>query len=315
VVDGQSIVQDLPSPSLAIASVPSTPYVLSLGTINESATPIPYASPLGPFTPATEESGTLNRLPRSTSRPQASAPTVRTGQPSGDDQALPQNYSERRRRSLTPNAFSPVSPPRSPKLSHLAHSQAFTTPGSELLLWAYARLVGTLEIDDEIVSPSDIEALRAQLRAGGFVGGGRMDIDERGPSSAAGSPSLLGAGSSILSSLFGGGPSSNVMSSAPQTSASPSYLASLFGTGMPSGPSFPGGTRSRSMSQSGRFGGVASPFFGGMFGGSSTNDDPLSFPTLETQPSVLAVDLKLAPGESRSCESNTAPLCSLLVDR
>lgn len=37
-----------------------------------------------------------------------------------------------------------------------------------------------------------------------------------------------------------------------------------------------------------------------MFG--SAGDDTGALPTLENQPSVLAVDLNLAPGESKSCE-------------
>lgn len=119
-----------------------------------------------------------------------------------------------------------------------------------------------------------------------------MDIGAASPSGGGEerSPGLGLLGSLFRSPVLGG--SGNVDSS----SSSGGYIASLFGS--PTGSSGLG--RSRSVSIGGRYGGGSGPNTGGMFG--AGGEDPRLLPTLELQPSILAVDLSLKPGESRSCE-------------
>lgn len=317
-----------PPPSASANTSNGTPYTIALDSINENATPIPYASPLGMSTPApSEQHGTERPGFRedmfSPGPPQASRPSSQGGNTNG----TPYRGTHARRRSslqypVLPNDPSlQTLPPSSPSpvsgvsggsggiYARAALSHAFAAPGTEVLLWSYARLVGTLDIDESIVPPAEVDSLRAKLRAGGLgaVGGGRMDIAERAPAAIAplngGSP---GIGLGILSSLFGGGGSpsvttnglgvgsSNALLNPQNGSSSPGYISSLFGGGSPALG------RSRSLSISGRYGGGMSSG-GGPFGGTA-GEDPSLLPTLELQPSVLAVDLNLAPGETKSCE-------------
>ncbi|KAH7104289.1 Rgp1-domain-containing protein [Auriculariales sp. MPI-PUGE-AT-0066] len=78
---------------------------------------------------------------------------------------------------------------------------ALAPPGSELLLWSYAQLSGTLELDDALIRPETQAALRQQLRAARVVGGGRMHLED-GLMPKAPTRSI---GGGFFSSLFGGG--------------------------------------------------------------------------------------------------------------
>ncbi|KAF8306817.1 Rgp1-domain-containing protein [Clavulina sp. PMI_390] len=322
----------------------NTPQVVGLNSIRENATPIPYASPMRPVTPSnsspmlppppppkripnglqTEDlfEPAQGQIPHSPARP--TGPTTYKGShsrrrssvqfppegPSSLASLLPSSpivNATPRSVSLTMSPTSPTTTPRSPLSLSLA--QTLSPPGTEVVLWAYARLVGTLELDESIIPPAEIDSLRAKLRGGGagsgvVVGGGRMDIAERAPGSSGGSGS--GSGFGILSSLFGSGSGSASPSSgaaASQGHGSGSYLSSFFGGGGSGSGSTQGGlARSRSVSMNGRYASnvpFAGASGGSMFGGSA-GDDPSLLPTLELQPSVLAVDLSLAPGEKRS---------------
>ncbi|KZW00700.1 Rgp1-domain-containing protein [Exidia glandulosa HHB12029] len=66
-----------------------------------------------------------------------------------------------------------------------ATSSAFRPPGTELLLWAYAQLSGTFELDDQIVRKEAFAALQNELRQAPVVGGGRMEIGALPPTRAA----------------------------------------------------------------------------------------------------------------------------------
>lgn len=291
----------------------STPYTLSLDPIKESATPIPYATPAGPATPDILDPHNAPNPPAFREDIFSSAhvpPTPQPRQPRGNGYT---GAHARRRSSLGfPGIGLPSNLVSSPTNGFSSLSQTFATPGTEILLWAYARLVGTLEIDEIIVPPAELDSLRAKLRTGGAIGGGRMDITERGPAAGISAPPV-GLTGGLFSSLFGGGgspsgfatQSSPTMMTPPQSAVSLGVHTSSPSTGYISSffSGSPGVTRARSMNNAGRYGGSSGHGGGsGLFGSAATaGEDPKSLPTLEMQPSVLAVDLNLAPGETRSC--------------
>lgn len=280
VFEGQSLVQEVPATPGGPPHTGGTPYTVTLDPINESATPIAYASPVGPPTP---------EPPRTISR--GGVPVFREDIFSAPaPQANGYRGAHARRRSSLGPSLSTNTPLRSLSMSPtsmmprstLAHT--FAPPGTEVLLWAYARLVGTLEVSESIVPPVEIDSLRAKLQAGGLVGGGRMDITERAP---AASGSSGGLASSLFSSFFG----NNSQTTLPQQP--PDYLSSFF-----RGASALNRSRSLNISGRGSGAGISSSLFGGAM---SVAENTMSLPTLEIQPSMLAVDLSLAPGETRSC--------------
>lgn len=286
--EGQPLVQDLPTTPSGPPHTGTNLYTVTLDPINEGATPIPYASPFGPPTPEPHGSIAREKVPA-------------FGEDVFSPYAAPAPHANgyrgahaRRRSSLgyptLPNdaplrslSISPTS--MSPRSNTLA--QTFAPPGTEVLLWAYARLIGSFEFGEGIVPSAEIDSLRAKLRAGGVMGGGRMDISERAPA-ASGSPGGLTSG--LFSSFFGSSPTA-----LPQQPPSSGYLSSFFRSGSSTL------SRSRLPNVNGR-NGDGTGFSGSPFGGAAgASEDGLSLPTLETQPSMLAVDLNLAPGETRSC--------------
>ncbi|KAF8525087.1 Rgp1-domain-containing protein [Hysterangium stoloniferum] len=126
---------------------------------------------------------------------------------------------------------------------HSAFATTFTPVPTELLLYAYAQLNGTLSIDPvSVSSSSEVLGIREALQKKAAIGGGSLDIGEG-----------LHHTRPVSNGLFG-------------------FLSSP----TPTSTTFPNN----------------------MSGATEDGEDAL--PTLETQPSMLAIDLSLAPGESRS---------------
>lgn len=144
-----------------------------------------------------------------------------------------------------------------------ASSAAFAAQGAETLLWAYAQLSGTVEIDPGAVKEGSIGTLRLRLAQSTPVGGGRMDLYDqtRGKSDAG------------WSSWF----SVPSLTSIRQASPAPtSFLSSLLSVR-------PNPTRTPDQ---------ASP------------DSPANvLSTFNPPQSMLAVDLNLLPGESKTCKT------------
>lgn len=193
----------------------------------------------------------------------------------------------------------PQQPPRT------AFSSSFAPPNTEVLLWSYAQLIGIVELDESsgIVALGTLSQLRGKLnslRTDGVVGGGRMDIG------APLSPSPVSGGGtrsrrSFISSLWGGS-----RSGPPQGSSSSGPAATAFGFGMNALSSLLGSpSLSPVVTSFANNGNNYSSPMTGLSGGLPAS----ALPTFETQPSLLAVDLNLGPGESRSCES----VCTSLV--
>lgn len=193
-------------------------------------------------------------------------------------------------RSATEQGTAATLAPKTAAPGRTTFSSSFTPPGTEVVLWSYAQLLGTIEVDETsgLIDPDACAALRSKLntlRSDGVIGGGRMDIG------APVTPNLTGshgrARRGFISSFLGGSaaPSPTTPGSTTFGAGLSSALGSLWNSPNPSpmSPSF-GASAS------------ASPMVG-MTGGL-----PLTaLPSFETQPSMLAIDLSLAPGESRTC--------------
>ena len=144
----------------------------------------------------------------------------------------------------------------------------FNPPGYETLLWAYVQLSGTVELDPAFSRPEAVRQLAAKL-AKRPVGGGSLDLKEMSPH---------------------------------PTSSSPlSGLGALLGLSSPSIGSPGRGTPSRSGFLSTMFSPRPAPVRSD--GASSSAAPSGSLTTFEPPQSLLAVDLALAPGESKSCKT------------
>ncbi|KAI5122696.1 hypothetical protein M0805_009749 [Coniferiporia weirii] len=197
---------------------------------------------------------------------------------------------------LGPPPASPpdIQPPRT------AFSSAFAQPGTELVLYAYAQLTGSLVLgavqEESRAQAQVLNAVRGALQRQQAVGGGRMDI-----SSSLDAPAPVRQGSG--------------RKHARATSLSSSLMALLSPPAPAHQPSTPGG-RSRPSSL---IASLLSPSVSSPAAIGSNNSDagtkvssglPLEtveevpadtpLPTFDIQPAMLAVDLVLAPGESRS---------------
>ncbi|KAG8889037.1 hypothetical protein FRB98_005934 [Tulasnella sp. 332] len=189
-------------------------------------------------------------------------------------------------------------PPKAQSGNRNTFSSSFAPPNTEVLLWSYAQLIGTVELDDAsgLIAPEAAGHLRGRLnslRTDGVFGGGRMDIGApMTPSPTSGGGGGSNKRRSFISSLWGGGGSA---SGTP--TASPTASGSTFGLGMNALSSLWTSP-------------AVSPIATGFANGQTTLSSPMTglsgglpasaLPTFETQPSLLAVDLNLAPGESRS---------------
>lgn len=199
-----------------------------------------------------------------------------------------------------------------------AFATTFPPSNNELILYSYVQLSGTVlitSIPGARASPDQIHtlnAVRSALLNRSVLGGGSMDITSTINTSPAPSPKPRQRQAHSRSSSFSAGSFLSLLS--------PTSLVSSM-TSSPTPPSSAGHSRTGSVRwrsssstysstpltpSSGRFptnSSSNSPSVLG-FGNVSTGQDfdpeePL--PTFEIQPAMLAVDLSLAPGESRSC--------------
>lgn len=294
-MDGQLQVQDLrPPPSLSpfspTLSASTSTYSLSLDPIAESG-----SSPtMPPMTPAI-----------TSPIPQTDPAAFRTQIPSAVNISSSAARAGPRRppqlgHGPPPAANSTLNPNQPPRT---AFSSSFPLPNTELILYSYAQLVGTLSLTPAGPSTPDqartLQDVRARLLKRQVVGGGSMDITPSLSSRPFGHGQHLGQSgrssrgrSTSVSSLFSLLSPTSLMPTSPTSSQpwSPAHRArapsmfSLFSSDPAPGPS-----------------GVGLGFGAGVGTGAEQDVDPETpLPTFEMQPSMLAVDLSLAPGESRS---------------
>ncbi|KAI0358916.1 Rgp1-domain-containing protein [Trametes cingulata] len=307
ILDGQLQLNDLrppPSPS-AFASTPNpstSTFSLSLDPIAEagSTSPGPPATPMFPSPiPASDLPNVRTHIP-------AAGPAAK--QPNGTHlyPAAPPREPPRRPSQLglghgpppSTSSTAYLKPPRS------AFSSTFPASNTELILYAYAQLLGTLTLTplpDANTSSEQARTLsqvRSRLLKRKAVGGGSMDI------TSSLSAQSLGAGSST-SGRRGSHSRSSSLSAGLFSMLSPTSLMSS-----PSQQNFVPGHRARTPSMFSLLSNGQGPpasRSGGVGLGLGTSmpeedevDPDMPLPMLEVQPSMLAVDLSLGPGESRT---------------
>ncbi|KDQ52969.1 hypothetical protein JAAARDRAFT_197762 [Jaapia argillacea MUCL 33604] len=294
--------QDMPqgpvSPFPSTPTASSSAFSLSLDPIAETAqSPIPPQTPYGP---SPDLSSTHFAKPELSE-------AQRNNNPYGPRPPFPHSQSQshlpkpQRRPSqlgLGRGIPSSLTNPASPSLS-LARTSTTIAPNAEIILYSYAQLSGSLSIvplpgSSSSQTPAEntrmLNGLRASLLRKPVMGGGSMDITSsfgngsfsRRPRTHTRSPSL---GSGLLSLLS----PSSLVSLSPNTQAwSPAHRRSLT-------PSL------LSPSSSSMGGGVGLGLgLGGAALGEEWIDAETPLPVFEVQPTMLAVDLTLGPGESRS---------------
>ncbi|KIK99229.1 hypothetical protein PAXRUDRAFT_822997 [Paxillus rubicundulus Ve08.2h10] len=193
----------------------------------------------------------------------------------------------------------PVHPPSDVAAS--SRSAIFPNSNSELILYSYAQLLGTFSITPlpgVVMMPEHaqtLSALRLKLVKRPIVGGGCMDITSRQliqerRRSHGRSASLTSGLFSLLSPSTHSAPSAPLPSSQPRASGrsrTPSVSSTSSATLVNTPTPTPTSTN-----------GVG---LGLINGGTEVDVDPETpLPTFEVQPAMLAVDLSLAPGESRT---------------
>ncbi|KAJ6495574.1 Rgp1-domain-containing protein [Mycena vitilis] len=168
----------------------------------------------------------------------------------------------------------PLSSVPLPPPPRTAHSAAFAAPHTELLLYTYAALVGRAVLSPLAGAGTPaLGALRSALLRPAR-GGGSLSLQ------AAGVGPGLGLGLGLPSGVGGDGPRHR--------------RASSFSTGL---RALGAGIGIWGRSDSGAAGGPSSA---GVPSAAAAEDPEAPVPTLEVPPEMLAVDLALAPGESRS---------------
>jgi len=137
-------------------------------------------------------------------------------------------------------------------------------PGTETLLWAYAQVSGNVEFEPASVEPKALYDLKMRLKKNGPVGGGRMDLHEMTHGSTQPSDGMW-------SSLFGRSAATALVTRTAPTGWMSGWLRSPATVRMPNQAN----------------------------SDSSTSGDTMW--TFNPPQSMLAVDLTLMPGETKSC--------------
>ncbi|PPQ84542.1 hypothetical protein CVT25_007612 [Psilocybe cyanescens] len=303
ILDGQFSL-DVLSPTTSTPPLPYTPssststFSLALDPIAEATmSPYPSTPAIGsptiepvsfpPHTPTANAPPTNSVYAYPPPRPANNRPApIGLGQPSNS----PRGY---------------LQPPRS------AFATTFPPPNNELILYSYAQLSGTVlitPVPGALPTPDQsntLNAVRAALLSRSVLGGGSMDITSTMNANSPTSPKPRLRPTHSRSSSFSAGllsilsPTSLVSSIAsPSTPASAhsrngsirwraSSSSTITPLATPASARFPNSNSSPSVLA-----------FGNPPGQEFDPEEPL--PTFEIQPAMLAVDLSLAPGESRT---------------
>jgi hypothetical protein len=279
-LDGE-LAQDMP---YSTASASTSTFSLSLDPISESSiAPSPFHS--------------------STSLPLHSpdTPSGATFPPTNGHAYPPRSSSARAHK---PSQLGLGHPPGATTLQvpRSAHSGSLPKSHTELILYSYAQLRGTLSLSPSPSAPATPEhalalrTLRGSLLRRTVVGGGSMDISSSLQQQPPRRPShgRVASFSSGLMSLLS--PTTEPPTPTPWTPSHRPRNASVFSSSGTSTPTFPGSFPN----------GGGTPPSGVGLGIIDDDIDPdAPLPTFEVQPAMLAVDLMLQPGESRSCASTT----------
>lgn len=328
----------------------SGPFSVSLDPIAEATSPVPTSpGPVfpSPVPPNTQFMGPVTRLP-----PMKPPSLTRSLSHNADSAQVPPTApgSSRPHRpahlGLGPSPLASAKPIAAtngsaranstlsvPPVPRTAFSSTFAQPQTEVILYAYAQLTGTLMLlplaPPPGVPPSfgpspaelsrNLALVRRRLRKPKVVGGGSMDLSlsfqpqpprpgpRRKPSHGRSSSSLLGMLSPTnLLGVVSPAPSPRVPGAWTPTHRARvrSMSAQAPGTSLTAPPSpTAGGALGLGIGLGLGFGASTPELAHGRFPEEDEEDDPgAPLPTFEVPPSLLAVDLALAPGEVRSCE-------------
>ncbi|KAJ3982973.1 Rgp1-domain-containing protein [Lentinula detonsa] len=300
---------DISTSPTSLTTGPSTPsasassFSIALDPISE-ASPIVSAYPyLSPSAPATASASGLG--------PALSSPSIAIEAPSPPSATNQHSYpptssskpTSTRQINRPPNIG--IGKPSSRMFLDLNENNA------ELILYSYAQLKGTVTLNplpsntfpasSSNKSIQTLAALRQALLKGSAtaVGGGSMDITSRthkGPASPASprrSHSRASSFSSVVPSVSSGWPSASPLNHPASAGLEPSSSFASFSAPLPS-PGLTSGPGSRLGL------GLGWPLGSGSL--TEEIDPELPLPTFEAQSSLLAVDVALEPGESKSYE-------------
>ncbi|KAJ3783365.1 Rgp1-domain-containing protein [Lentinula aff. detonsa] len=283
-------------------SASASSFSIALDPISE-ASPIVSAYPyLSPSAPATASASGLG--------PALSSPSIAIEAPSPPSATNQHSYPptsskppSTRQINRPPNIG--IGKPSSRMFLNLNENNA------ELILYSYAQLKGTVTLNplpsntfpasSSNKSAQTLAVLRQALLKGSAtaVGGGSMDITSRthkGPASPASprrSHSRASSFSSVVPSVSSGWPSASPLNHPASAGLEPSSSFASFSAPLPS-PGLTSGPASRLGL------GLGWPLGSGSL--TEEIDPELPLPTFEAQSSLLAVDVALEPGESKSYE-------------
>ncbi|KDR68796.1 hypothetical protein GALMADRAFT_231119 [Galerina marginata CBS 339.88] len=314
ILDGQFSL-DVLSPTTSVPPFPYSPnsststFSLALDPIAEAALSSPYPSTPAIGLPTIEPVSFSPHTPITASTPNLppNNSVYAYPPPRQQQQQQPSHTNHHRPAPLglgqpsnSPRGY--LQPPRS------AFASTFPPPNNELILYSYAQLTGTVLITPvagALPTPEQsqtLNAVRSALLNRSVLGGGSMDITStlnpptsprprhrqthsRSSSFSAGLLSILSP-TSLVASISAPAPGSSLSRGSTRWRSSSSS----------SGPFTPTMTPN-----SGRFPNSGSPGVLGFGSGPVEEIDPEEpLPTFEIQSAMLAVDLSLAPGESRS---------------
>lgn len=293
VFDGQVQIQS-PIPSSLVSNASTSTFSLTLDPIAEGTT-----SPMPPETPATLSPFTerLHLPPQLTAS--ASVPMELSSGLAFRHTDMPQQKSQvGLGRGPPPIALQPP--------SSRASSSHFTGTNTELILYSYAQLSGTLSISPLGDIPltaeqtQTLQAMRRNLLNAKAVGGGSLDIISHSPQSLAPGTQLSSSArhtnharstslSSGLLSLLSPASTVPALSTTQQPTRAQHHRSSSVFSSL-----FPGSANSTNITGLGL----------GATDQEEGVDADTPLPTYQVQPTMLAIDLPLSPGESRSCTLN-----------
>ncbi|KAJ3839772.1 Rgp1-domain-containing protein [Lentinula raphanica] len=306
IVDGN----DLSISPTSLTTGPSTPsasassFSLALDPISEASPNTPAYPYLSPSAPATASASGLG--------PALSSPSIAVEAPSPPSASVNQH-------SYPPSTTSASKPTSTRHINRPPNIGIGKPPSrmflnlnennAELILYSYAQLKGTVTltpINSTLPASSSNKSVQALLKGSAIaVGGGSMDITSRthrptSPVSPRRSHSRASSFSSGILSIFrspfgGTGPVSAPPVTHPNNLAATGLEPSAsFGTSFPppSSPGLPPGSGPRL--------GLGLGWPLGMGSVTEEVDPELPLPTFEAQSTMLAVDVSLRPGESKS---------------
>lgn len=172
--------------------------------------------------------------------------------------------------------------------------------GLETLLWTFAQFSGNFTVEDALVKPAEFLAVKKALFGGTrmeyAIGGGSLDTEAAQPSPYSGTMS-----GKLASWIWGTSKSDSIVQEASsQTSRSRESTGSSLQ--LPTDPALDPARRKSSSATA-----VQGPFANSVHALGSLEErrnramNDKNYPVFSSPPSILAVDLTLEPGESKTC--------------